>query len=263
MGTDQQQAPLVVIVGPTASGKSGLALDIAERYNGEIICADSRTVYKGMDIGTAKPSLEDQSRVPHHLLDVVLPNQKFNVAEFKKLANQAIIDIYNRGKLPVLVGGTGLYVDAILYDFGFSSKDAEKDPVNPRHLKDPNQQANARELRNNTVVIGLKVPPDILKERIENRVQSMLDAGLEAEVNELAQIYGWQAEAMTGVGYREWQPYFEGKQTQNETEQRISTHTNQYAKRQRTWFKRNPHIQWINSMDIAQQIVMSFLQQNK
>jgi tRNA dimethylallyltransferase len=118
---------LVVIVGTTASGKSQLAMQVAQERNGEIIAADSRTVYKGMDIGTAKPSLEDQKKVRHHLLDVVEPNQKFSAGDFQKLAQEAIKDIHSRGKLPIMVGGTGLYVDSILYDFNFR-------PANPQEL---------------------------------------------------------------------------------------------------------------------------------
>src|SRR5690349_18861877 len=116
MGTHRQ---LVVIVGETASGKSQLAMDLAERFNGEIIAADSWTVRREVNIGTAKPSLEDQQRIRHHLLDVVEPCDDFTAAVFKDLANQAIDDIAGRGKLPIMVGGSGLYIDSVLYDYGF------------------------------------------------------------------------------------------------------------------------------------------------
>ena len=110
---------IIVIVGPTASGKTALAIDIAKRHNGEIICADSRTVYKGLDIGTAKPTPADQARVPHHGLDLVEPDESFSAADFKSYANQKIAEIRQRGRLPVLVGGTGLYVDSVVYDYQF------------------------------------------------------------------------------------------------------------------------------------------------
>ena len=113
--------PLIVITGPTASGKSALALELAERYNGEIICGDSRTVYKGMDIGTAKPSIEDQNRVPHHLLDVVTPDERFTAADFQTLAQEAIHNIRSRGKIPFVVGGTGLYIDGLILDYEFGN----------------------------------------------------------------------------------------------------------------------------------------------
>ncbi len=112
--------PLIVIVGQTASGKSALALELAQQYNGEIICADSRTVYKGMDIGTAKPSKEDQQQVQHHLLDILSPDQTMTAALFKEKAEQAIKDIGSRGKVAFLVGGTGLYVDSLLFNFSFT-----------------------------------------------------------------------------------------------------------------------------------------------
>jgi tRNA dimethylallyltransferase len=119
------EAPLIVIVGPTASGKSALAMQLAERFGGEIICADSRTVYKGMDIGTAKPSAEDQARVPHHGLDLVEPGERFSAVDFKNYATQTIADIRARGKIPFLVGGTGLYVDAVIFDYHFGQADPE------------------------------------------------------------------------------------------------------------------------------------------
>ena len=118
MDTTNSQ-PLVVICGPTASGKSEIAMHLARQKNGEIICADSRTIYKYMDIGTAKPSLQDQREVPHHLLDIVEPGQRFTVVDFKSRALGVIADMRKRGKLPILVGGTGLYIDSIIYDYQF------------------------------------------------------------------------------------------------------------------------------------------------
>ena len=113
--------PLVVIVGPTASGKSALAISLAEKFGGEIICADSRTVYKGMDIGTAKPTVDEQARVPHWGLDLVEPGERFSAAKFKRYAIAKIDEIHSRGNIPFLVGGTGLYIDGILFDYEFGS----------------------------------------------------------------------------------------------------------------------------------------------
>ena len=112
---------LISIVGPTASGKTALAIRVAEELSGEIICADSRTVYKGLDIATAKPSRDERNRVPHHALDVVTPDEPFTVADFKQLADKAIKDIQDRGKIPILVGGSGLYIDAVLFNYSFYS----------------------------------------------------------------------------------------------------------------------------------------------
>ena len=269
--------PLVAIVGTTASGKSAVAMQIALERDGEIICADSRTVYKGMDIGTAKPSKQDQKIIKHHLLDVVLPDQAFSVADFQKLANQAIDDIHKRGKLPILVGGTGLYVDAVLYNFSLRAPRDPKqrqqlqelslaqlqaeieargltmpnNPQNPRHLirtiETGGQTPAKRQLRPNTLIMGFQLPPEALKARISARVDVMLQQGLEQEVRGLAKKFGWQSEAMKGIGYREWQAYFDGKQSLEQTKQQIRDHTWQYARRQRTWFRRNPDIQWFDA----------------
>ncbi len=263
MGTKPKQAPLIVVVGQTASGKSALALELATCYNGEIICADSRTVYKGMDIGTAKPSHADQNKVSHHLLDIITPDMAFNVGSFKERANKTIIEINSRGKIPILVGGTGLYINSVVFDYAFNLGTTEKDDINPRHLKESNSAKTPAALRDNTLVLGMATSKEDLDHRIEHRIEAMLKNGLEQEVKTLAEQYGWEAEAMTGVGYREWQPYFAGQQTLEETKKLIITHTRQYAKRQRTWFKRNSHIEWITSNQVVHQIVKQFLQQNK
>lgn len=232
---------LVVIVGETASGKSALASELAERFNGELICADSRTVYKGMDIGTAKPDAKACVNVPHHLLDVVEPNQPFTAADFKKLANAAIGDITERGKLPIMVGGTGLYISGVLFDFGFE-KAPDKKPLRP-----------------NTLIIGLTIPRDSLKQRISERTNKMLDKGLAQEVRGLSKKYGWHAAAMTAIGYREFQAYFAGLQTLDETAEKINRNTILYAKRQRTWFKPNDSIHWLDDPKKAVELVTTFL----
>ena len=230
--TTTKPSPLVVIVGETASGKSGLALAAAERFKGELICADSRTVYKGMDVGTAKPTAEEQSKVPHHLLDVVEPNERFSAARFQELANQAISDIAGRHNLPVMVGGTGLYVDAVIlnYDFDHQTKS---------------------ELRPNTLVIGLKLPRAELRCRIEARVEQMFYRGLRKEVDELVNQYGWDHWSLTGIGYREFADYQSGAKSMSQIKRAIVTNTLEFAKRQRTWFKRHPFIEWFEDPELA------------
>jgi tRNA dimethylallyltransferase len=268
---------LVVIVGPTASGKSALALKVAENFNGEIICADSRTVYQDMDIGTAKPTHEERARVPHHCVDVVRPGQVFSVAQFKQLAEAAIQDIRERGKLPIVVGGTGLYVDALLFDFQFRSpadmrlrteleklstaqlqeriEDAGL-PMPPNHqnrrhlirtLETNGQLSERRELRPDALVVGLDIEPAKLKKRIDKRIKTMLEAGLLDEVRELERKYGWDGEAFKATSYKAFRDYLGGEISLSDAQAQFSRNDQQLAKRQRTWLKRNPHIRWFKT----------------
>lgn len=269
--------PLIVVVGETASGKTAASIKIAQKVGGEIICADSRTVYKEMDIGTAKPTKKEQRLVPHHLLDLVEPNEKFSAAEFKRLAEKCIQDITSRGKVPIVVGGTGLYVDALLYNFQFKNKpnevyreqllqmnDEELTTIlntknievtklntkNRRHviraIERDGQVSSDTEFRKNTIVLGLKLDRETLKQRIEKRVEQMFADGFLDEVKELAEKYGWDVEAMSGIGYRVAREYFEGSASEEEVKQAFVRRDMSLAKRQRTWFKRNSNIQWFD-----------------
>lgn len=270
--------PLVVIVGETASGKSELSLRLAQQFGGEIICADSWTVRREVNIGTAKPTPEERRLVPHHLLDVAGPDEDFTAVVFKRLAAAAILDIAKRGKVPILVGGTGLYIDGLLYDYGFlkvgDRKDRQElssldipellrkiaeegidlgdvDIRNKRRLirlLETNGAVPTRQtLRPNTLIIGLQIERDELKSRIIKRTDAMLAAGLDQEVRGLADRYGWDCEALKGVGYAQWKDYFLGTQNVTETRQRIIQATLGLAKRQRTWFKRNKSIHWLTT----------------
>ncbi|MDB5164370.1 MAG: tRNA dimethylallyltransferase [Candidatus Saccharibacteria bacterium] len=282
--------PLVVIVGETASGKSQLAIELSQRFNGEIIAADSWTVRREVNIGTAKPSLEDRLKVPHHLLDVAGPNEDFTAAVFKRLANQTIQAICGRGKLPIMVGGTGLYIDGVLYDFGFLPEGdrSARQALNVKSIQGLLVQAKQKgidltgidvrnkrriiraletkgsrptrgELRPNTLIIGLALPRETLQSRIEQRVDTMLKSGLEAEVKRLSETYGWECEALKGIGYAQWQAYFNGTQTLPQTRAAIIKATQDLAKRQRTWFKRNKSIHWITDTKAAIDLVEAFL----
>lgn len=250
---------LIVIVGETASGKSALALDLALRFNGEIICADSRTVYKSMDIGTAKPSATDRQKVRHHLLDIVEPDENLNVRKFKELASQAIEDITSRGKLPILAGGAGLYVDSVLYDYQFSPPRARRDVLNPRHLKYQELRAYRAGQRPNTITIGLQLPRRDLQDRIKRRVDKMLKQGLEQEVKSLAEKYGWEAPGLNTIGYQEFHDFFRHEKKLSEVAEQIERNTILYAKRQRTWFRRNDSIHWLNDPRQAVALVTTFL----
>jgi tRNA dimethylallyltransferase len=287
---DSHLSPLVVIVGVTASGKSALAMDLAQRFNGELICADSWTVYQGFDIGTAKPSAEDVARIPHHLLDIADPADGFSAAVFQRLALKAIEDISSRGKLPIMVGGTGLYIDSVLFDYSFlppSDPDlrnalstmsleelltrAERmgldttgiDLRNKRRvirlIENNGTRPTRKELRHNTLTLGIIMERTESRERIARRIDLMLNLGLENEVRQLAEVYGWGVEPMKGIGYREWREYFDDTQTLNEIRDRILKGSMELAKRQQTWFKRNQSIQWLSDRSNAVEILTTFL----
>lgn len=286
-------SPLLVIVGETASGKSAVAIELARKFNGEIIGADSWTVYKEFNIGTAKPSDAERAKIPHHLFDIVNAPDGFNAALFKKLANEAITDVQSRGKLPILVGGTGLYIDSVVFDFEFMppGEPGERERRNDMTIDDLLAEAEAEgvslegvdirnkrriiraletggmepkssELPKDTVIVGIATPRENLRQRIVKRVDSMLDAGLESEVHGLVAKYGWDVEPMKGIGYREWREYFDGSQTLALTRERIISSTMKLAKRQRTWFKRNNSIQWINNRDQIVDIATTLLNKN-
>jgi len=269
-----KELPLVVIVGPTASGKSATAMKIAEEFNGEIICADSRTIYKGMDIGTAKPSDEDREKIPHWGLDLVEPGKPFTAADFKYYAQQKIKEIRERGHLPMIVGGTGLYVDGLIFDYEFAEPQpelrAELETLSADQLKEycvnnnislPENHQNRRyliraiERKNisgkrlnepiaNTLVVGIATNRDELKARISARSEQLFETGMVEEAKLLGEKYGWNSEAMTGNIYRLVKQFLDGAFDEEELKQRFITSDWQLAKRQLTWLKRNPFIHW-------------------
>ena len=248
--------PLIVIVGPTASGKTALAIELASKFDGEIICADSRTVYRGLDIGTAKPTIDEQSQAHHHLLDVVDLDKPFTVADFKTLANKAIDSITSRGKLPIMVGGSGLYVDSVLFDYSFSPKGSMRDTENPRHVSSLVSHSK-NGMRDDTLVIGLDISREELKKRIENRIELMVNSGLLNEVKWLLSEYP-KSKALDSTGYKALRLYIENEITLEEAKQQFIKNDLNLAKRQMTWFRRNKAINWI-SAESAQKIVDNFI----
>lgn len=273
--------PLIVVVGPTASGKTGLAIELAKEFSGEIISADSRAIYKGLDIGTAKPSLEEREDVPHWGIDLVVPGERFTAAEFKQYAEQKIIEIKKRGSIPILVGGTGLYVDAIVYDFEFpdvpdaQEKRAEFNNMSlealhryclehnidlPENDKNKRYVINAI-LRNghalkrrsepidNTIIVGITTEMSTLRARIGARAEQIFSPAVYHEAQAAATKYGWDNEAMTGNIYPLLKKYFDGELTINQAMEKSITLDWRLAKRQLTWLKRNEHIQWMSLED--------------
>lgn len=250
--------PLIVIVGETASGKTALGIELAKKFNGEIICADSRTIYRGMDIGTAKPSQAEQAGIPHYLLDIRDPDERYSVADFKADALQAIADISARGKLPIMVGGSGLYIDAVLYDYQFADPAAARDPQNPRHLAADIGPQN-RQLRERTLVLGIQRDREDLESRITERVDDMLSAGLVEEVRRLIARYGRDAPAFSGICYQYFADYIHGDISLDEARQKFIRGDMVLARKQRTWFRRNKSIQWVNNRGDAVAITTTFL----
>ncbi len=267
--------PLLVIVGPTASGKTGLAIDIAKRFSGEIICADSRTVYKHMDIATAKPTPSEQQGIPHWGLDLVMPNEPFSVADFKKYADEKIIEIQKRGHMPILVGGTGLYVNAVLYNYQFGGSVNKKlrselqqlsldklydycrvnqinlpeNYKNKRYVIRAIENNNSEIVRNSepvykNIIVGITTDKNTLLQRIVGRIEQMLENGVVDEAKKLGNKYGWQAESMKSNMYQNIRKYLNGEATVEELKEQSRVSDWRLAKRQMTWFKRDKNIHW-------------------
>ncbi|MFZ2390604.1 MAG: tRNA (N6-isopentenyl adenosine(37)-C2)-methylthiotransferase MiaB [Minisyncoccales bacterium] len=273
---------LIIVLGPTASGKTDLAIDLAKKFNGEIVSADSRTIYKGMDIGTAKP--KEIKGIPHYLIDIVSPDEDFNVALFKQEAIKKIDEIIEKGKLPILVGGTGLYIKSIVENLDFPQVKADEklrnklekketeelfemyksldkegairiDKNNRRRLiraievslslKEPFFKERKKEPIYDVLQLGIKINKKELEERIKKRVDKMIKQGLEKEVKILSKKYCFNIPPMQTIGYREWEDYFNKKENLENTIEKIKTNTIKFAKRQMTWFKKDKTIKWI------------------
>lgn len=285
---------VIVIIGPTASGKTKLAIEIAKRTNGEIISADSMQVYKYMDIGTAKPDEKEREGIKHYLIDEVAPDEEFSVARFQELSLKYIDEILNKGKIPIVAGGTGLYINSLIYNLEFSdticdwelrkkladeakekgneylhNKLREIDPMAAEniHMNNVKRVIRAIEVythtnkpisvhqeesrknppKHNFILIGITMDREKLYDRINKRVDMMLENGLVREVEKLIEMgYDKSTIAMQGLGYKEILSYLKGEITLEEAAEILKRDTRRYAKRQMTWFKRIENVYWIN-----------------
>ena len=282
-----------VIGGPTASGKSNLAVELAKRINGEIISAESMQIYKDMNIGTAKITPEEMQGINHYLIDFVSPDERYSVSSFKKDAEKAIEAILAKGKVPIIVGGTGLYIDSLILGIEFQdekidteyreslNKIAEEqglqklynmaqaiDPVAMKKISENDKKRIIRvleiyhktgktkteqelesrksEIKYNYKVFAITMDRQVLYEKIEKRVDKMIEQGLIDEVQGILNKYQKFPTAMQGLGYKEVVEYLENKTTKEEMVEKIKKETRHYAKRQLTWFRKNKNIIWLN-----------------
>ena len=285
---------ILVIVGPTASGKTRMAVELAKAHNGEVVSADSMQIYRRMDIGTAKPTAEEMDGIPHHMIDVADPEEDFSVARYVELASACVDDILARGKLPIVAGGTGLYVDSLLSGRTFAAfspesalrKELEEElaerggeamleelsRVDPeaaarlhpndhkrivralevyrstgKTISEHNRETRALPPRYEALTIGLNFQDRAdLWARIDARVDQMAADGLEREVRELLSSgLSPRCTAMQAIGYKEFVAAVEGTMTWREAEELVKLRSRQYAKRQLTWFRRNPAVHWL------------------
>ena len=289
-----EKPEVIVICGPTASGKTALSIELAKRINGEIISADSMQIYKDMDIGTAKPTSEEMGDIKHYLIDCISPDVRYSVADFKKDAINAIEEIVSKGKRPIVVGGTGLYVDSLIYGIDYNevktdlnyrdylekvieekgldhlyNKACEIDPeaMNKISKNDKKRICRVLEIYKSTGetktqleiesrqkeskyefdVFAINMERSVLYERINKRVDIMINNGLIDEVKNLIGKYDEIPTAMQGLGYKEVVQYFDGIYSKEEMIDKIKMESRRYAKRQITWFKRNKSIHWLDA----------------
>lgn len=280
----QKKISVIAIVGPTASGKTAYSIDLAKEIGGEIISADSRLVYKGMDVGTAKPSKSEMQGIPHHMIDIVEPEFEYSAALYQQEAKNKIYEIYTRGKRPIVVGGTGLYIDILLKNFSLPRIEPDKilreelskyskeelldilnrlDTTCLDELKSADKKKLIRaievlkytgkslsdvrgigESEFNVKWIGRNFKREDLYERINKRVDLMVENGLIEETIALINKHGKIHNIIDTIGYKEINQYLEGKITLEEAIDLLKRNTRHYAKRQMTWFRRNTEIEW-------------------
>lgn len=232
----RRKPKLIVILGPTASGKTGWSIKLAKKYGGYIISADSRQVYKGMDLATDKIKKKDRQGIKHYLLDVVEPGQDFNVAKYQKMVNQIIAK--HSDQLPFLVGGTGLYIEAVVNNYKY-----------------PKQGPELYE----TLQIGIKKDRQELYKKIDRRAKEHWEQGLEKEVKGLIKKYDSRKIKKMGFGYKQAVDYWQGTIDKTEAIRQHQRDTRRYARRQITWFKRDDRIKWVKNYSQANKLIREFI----
>ena len=289
-----EKAKVIVIGGPTASGKTSLSIELAKKINGQIVSADSMQIYKDMNIGTAKPDQEEMQGIKHYLLDCISPEQRYSVADYKLQAKKAIQEILNDGKVPIIVGGTGLYIDSLIYEIEF--QDIEIDlkyreelekvveekgleyvykeacRIDPKAMEKISSNDQKRILRILEIykqtgktkteldeksrkdpqydyrVFAINMDRQVLYDRINRRVDIMLERGLVKEVEELCKKYNEFPTAMQGLGYKEVVEYLNKEISYEEMVEKIKQESRRYAKRQLTWFRKNKQTIWLDGL---------------
>ena len=290
---------VIVICGPTASGKTALSIELAKEVNGEIISCDSMQIYKDMNIGTAKPTIEEMQGIKHYLIDCVSPDERYSVADYKKDAKKAIKEIIEKGKMPIVVGGTGLYIDSLIYEIEYQNIEFDEeyrrtledrvkkeglqtlydeakqiDPIaiekiskndekrilrileiyhaTGKNKTEQEMESRKKEVEYDYHVYALNWDRQVLYEKINKRVEIMLENGLVEEVNKIYKKYNKFPTAMQGLGYKEVVQYLDGKCTKEEMIEKIKMETRRYAKRQMTWFRKNKQTIWLEGQEKIQ-----------
>ena len=305
----QKKQKVIIICGPTASGKTGLSIELAKRINGEIISCDSMQIYKDMTIGTAKPTVEEMQGIPHHLIDFVPPDKRYSVAEFKKDALNAIDTVLEHGKVPIVVGGTGLYVNALTQNIeypeieidtnyrnkleeraekeGLDALWKEANKIDTKAMQTISKNDKKRimrvlEIYHQTgktktqleeesklvpppyeyITFAITMDREKLYDRINKRVDIMIEQGLIQEVKQLLKKYKEFPTAMQGLGYKEVVPYLNGKITKEEMIENLKMETRRYAKRQLTWFRKDKNIIWLDGLAKLDENIQCILEEN-
>ena len=294
-----QKPKAIVICGPTASGKTSLSIELAKKINGEIVSCDSMQIYKDMTIGTAKPTIDEMQGIKHYLIDFISPEERYSVADYKRDATKAMKEIISKGKVPIVVGGTGLYLEALIYNIEYNeietdlkyreelekieeaegleklykmANEIDKKAMEKISHKDKKRIFRVLEIYHSTgktkteleiesrknkpefdyLLFGITMDREKLYDRINRRVDIMMDQGLIREVENLLKKYNEFPTAMQGLGYKEVVEYLKGITTKEEMIEKIKQETRRYAKRQLTWFRKYKNLIWINGLNDLQ-----------